>query len=121
MKFILDAQLPPRLAIRLRSFGYEFLHTRELPLGNRTPDSTINDLSLRDRLVVVTKDVDFVNSFLFHKSPNMSPHKLPTFSRQQQRLQAPSSCSGPMGPGTMGISAEPGQSAVPFYFLNKSE
>lgn len=69
MKFLLDAQLPPRLAIRLRSFGHECLHTRELPLGNRTPDSTISDLSLRDRLVVVTKDADFVNSFLLHKSP----------------------------------------------------
>jgi predicted nuclease of predicted toxin-antitoxin system len=69
MKFLLDAQLPPSLAIRLRSFGHEYLHTRELPLGNRTPDSTINDLSLKDRLVVVTKDADFVNSFLLHKSP----------------------------------------------------
>jgi predicted nuclease of predicted toxin-antitoxin system len=69
MKFLLDAQLPPRLAIRLRSFGHECLHTRELPLGNRTPDSTISYLSLKDRLVVVTKDADFVNSFLLHKSP----------------------------------------------------
>ena len=69
MKFLLDAQLPPCLTIRLRSFGHECLHTCELPLGNRTPDSTINDLSLRDRLVVVTKDADFVNSFLLHKLP----------------------------------------------------
>ncbi|MGD0310275.1 MAG: DUF5615 family PIN-like protein [Acidobacteriota bacterium] len=43
MKFLLDAQLPPRLAIRLRSFGHECSHTRELPLGNRTPDSTISE------------------------------------------------------------------------------
>ncbi len=69
MKFLLDAQLPPRLAILFRSFGHECSHARELPLGNRTPDSTINDLSLEDRLVVVTKDADFVNSFLLHKSP----------------------------------------------------
>jgi predicted nuclease of predicted toxin-antitoxin system len=69
MRFLLDAQLPPRLASRLRSFGHECLHTRELPLGNRTPDSAISALSLRDRLVVVTKDADFVNSFLLHKSP----------------------------------------------------
>jgi predicted nuclease of predicted toxin-antitoxin system len=69
MKFLLDAQLPPNLAIRLRSSGHECLQTRELPLGNRTPDSTINDLSLKDRLVVVTKDADFVNSFLLHGSP----------------------------------------------------
>jgi len=69
MKFLLDAQLPPNWAIQLRSFGHECLNTRELPLGNRTPDSTINDLSLKDRLVVVTKDADFVNSFLLHGSP----------------------------------------------------
>ncbi len=69
MKFLLDAHLPPSLANRLRSFGYECLHTRALPLGNGTPDRLINELSLKDRLVVVTKDADFVNSFLLHGSP----------------------------------------------------
>jgi predicted nuclease of predicted toxin-antitoxin system len=32
MKFLLDAQLPPQLAARLRSAGYQALHTRDLIL-----------------------------------------------------------------------------------------
>jgi predicted nuclease of predicted toxin-antitoxin system len=40
------------------------LHTLDLPAGNRTTDSEINTLSLRESRVVITKDADFVNSFL---------------------------------------------------------
>jgi predicted nuclease of predicted toxin-antitoxin system len=69
MKFLLDAQLPPRLAARLRSAGYQALHTRDLILGNRTPDSTINELSQKEQLIVITKDADFVNSFVLHQVP----------------------------------------------------
>jgi len=72
MKFLIDAQLPRRLVHRLREAGFEAIHTLDLPLGNRTPDTDINDLSIREHYVVVTKDADFVNSFhLQHK-----PHKL---------------------------------------------
>lgn len=64
MKFLVDAHLPRRLARRLREAGYEAIHTLDLPLGNRTTDTFINDLSLHEQYVVVTKDTDFVNSFL---------------------------------------------------------
>jgi predicted nuclease of predicted toxin-antitoxin system len=69
MKFLIDAQLPRRLASRLRDAGHDAIHTLDLPLGNRTPDSAINDLSSRDGYVVVTKDADFVNSFHLHAKP----------------------------------------------------
>jgi len=69
MKFLVDAQLPRRLASRLHEAGHEAMHTLDLPLGNRTPDSVINELSLREGYVVVTKDADFVNSFLLHQQP----------------------------------------------------
>ncbi|MDT5122801.1 MAG: hypothetical protein QOC96_2283 [Acidobacteriota bacterium] len=72
MKFLIDAQLPRRLLSRLREAGHEAIHTLDLPLGNRTPDSIINELSIRDGYVVVTKDADFVNSFHLHRRP----HKL---------------------------------------------
>jgi len=72
MKFLIDAQLPSRLASRLREAGHEAVHTLDLPLGNRTPDSVINELSIRESYVVVTKDADFVNSFHLHRRP----HKL---------------------------------------------
>lgn len=44
MKFLVDAQLPRRLAGRLREAGHEAIHTLDLPLGNRTTDTLINDL-----------------------------------------------------------------------------
>lgn len=72
MKLLVDAHLPRRLVRRLREAGHEALHTFDLPLGNRTTDTFINELSIREQYVVVTKDADFVNSFLlFHK-----PYKL---------------------------------------------
>ncbi|HEU0145082.1 MAG TPA: DUF5615 family PIN-like protein [Nitrososphaera sp.] len=72
MKFLVDAQLPRRLISRLGEAGHEAIHTLDLPLGNRTPDSVINELSIREGYVVITKDADFVNSFLLHRRP----HKL---------------------------------------------
>ncbi|MFQ5825573.1 MAG: DUF5615 family PIN-like protein [bacterium] len=69
MKFLVDAHLPRRLAYRLRDLGYDTIHTRDLPLENRTPDSVIEEISLREKRVVVTKDADFVNSFTLHGKP----------------------------------------------------
>jgi predicted nuclease of predicted toxin-antitoxin system len=70
MKFLVDAQLPRRLVSRLREAGHEAVHTLDLPLGNRTPDSVINELSFLEGYVVVTKDTDFVNSFLLQQRPS---------------------------------------------------
>lgn len=64
MKFLVDAQLPRRLARWLVAEGHEAVHTTGLLEGNRTGDSAINDLSLRERRIVITKDEDFVDSFL---------------------------------------------------------
>jgi predicted nuclease of predicted toxin-antitoxin system len=69
MKFLLDAQLPRRLAVRLRAAGHDAIHTLDLPLGNRTPDNVINEISLDESRVVVTKDADFVNSFIVSRKP----------------------------------------------------
>jgi predicted nuclease of predicted toxin-antitoxin system len=69
MKFLVDAQLPRQLAHRLREAGFEAIHTLDLPLGNRTPDSAINELSVRDGYIVVSKDEDFVSSFHLHRLP----------------------------------------------------
>ena len=63
MKFVVGAQLPRRLALRLQEAGHDAIHTLDLPGGNRTPDSEIAELSGRDTRVVVTKDADFVNAF----------------------------------------------------------
>lgn len=66
---MIDAQLPRRLAYRLREVGHDTIYTLDLPNRNRTSDEIINDLSARDLRVVVTKDADFVNSFLLSNTP----------------------------------------------------
>lgn len=69
MKFLVDAQLPRRLAIWLKDTGFDAVHTLDLPLGNRTPDTLINNVSIAEQRIVITKDADFVNSFLLQKKP----------------------------------------------------
>ena len=69
MKFIVDAQLPRRLAIWLTTLGHDAIHTLDLPNQNRTSDKEIIELAEQEERVVITKDVDFVDSHLLHKKP----------------------------------------------------
>lgn len=69
MNFLIDAQLPRRLIFQIQAAGHEAIHVSDLPLGSRTTDSFINQYSLDNRSVVITKDADFVNSFLISKRP----------------------------------------------------
>ncbi len=70
MKFLIDAQLPRRLAHRLRHEGHDALHTLDLTEGNRAPDRTLASVANRDGRVLVTKDADFVNSHLLSGRPS---------------------------------------------------
>ena len=69
MKFLIDAQLPRHLAAILKWHGQDALHTLDLPLGNRAPDWRINEISVENQRVVITKDADFVNSFMIFGVP----------------------------------------------------
>ena len=69
MKFLVDAQLPRRLARWLQSVGYDALHTLDLPDGNQTTDAEINAQAARDDRIVVTKDADFINTHLLYAQP----------------------------------------------------
>lgn len=69
MKFIVDAQLPKRLSRLIQSEGYDCIHTQDLPKGNATSDADINALSIREERAVITKDADFVQSFLLQQKP----------------------------------------------------
>lgn len=69
MNFLIDAQLPRRLAQRLREAGHDAIHTLDLPKGNRTTDDEINEVSLREQRVVITKDADFVSTFVLKDRP----------------------------------------------------
>ena len=70
MKFLVDAQLPQRLARWLRAEGHDVLHTLDFPNGNRTEDEDLNRLSVQEERTVVTKDGDFVDTFLIRKAPH---------------------------------------------------
>jgi predicted nuclease of predicted toxin-antitoxin system len=69
MKFVIDAQLPRRLPRRLHAAGHDALHTLDLPGGNRTSDAEILRVADEEDRVVVTKDADFVSSFLLLGKP----------------------------------------------------
>jgi predicted nuclease of predicted toxin-antitoxin system len=69
MKFLVDAQLPRRIATWLRDQGHDPLHTLDLPDGNRTADASIMALSSREHRIVVTKEADFVDSFILRHQP----------------------------------------------------
>ncbi|MBF6319306.1 DUF5615 family PIN-like protein [Nocardia cyriacigeorgica] len=69
MKFLVDAQLPRRLVSFLQSAGHDCLHTSELELGNRTPDSDIAKRADNEGRVVITKDRDFWIGHLLDHCP----------------------------------------------------
>lgn len=69
MKFLVDAQLPKRLASYLKTAGHDVRHTLDLPLGNRTSDKHINQISLEEQRIVVSKDADFRDSHLINNEP----------------------------------------------------
>jgi len=55
VKFLIDAQLPARLAELLNRAGHDAAHTIGLPNGNRSTDSQIAQRADTDGRVVVTK------------------------------------------------------------------
>ena len=69
MKFVVDAQLPRRVADEIRALGGDALHTLDMPAQNRTTDGEIVRFSRLETRVVVTKDSDFVDSFLLRGEP----------------------------------------------------
>lgn len=72
MKFLIDAQLPKKLARWFQANGFDAIHTLDLPDKNRTSDDFINALSLRENRIIISKDSDFFNRFL----QKLEPHKL---------------------------------------------
>ncbi len=48
-----------RLVHWLRDRGHDVIHTRELPLKNKTEDSDIIQLSVQQDRTVISKDEDF--------------------------------------------------------------
>ena len=64
MKFLVDANLPFKLALNLRNKGFDVLHTDNLPNKEETSDKEIRDLSVEQDRIVISKDSDFLDSHL---------------------------------------------------------
>lgn len=69
MKFLVDAQLPVRLALSLNRAGHEAIHTSDLPNGNASTDAQVVEIADAQDRVVVTKDRDFRDGHLLTGSP----------------------------------------------------
>jgi len=69
MKFIIDAHLPKRLSRFLNEKGFDSIHTLDLPKKNATKDFEINEVSLKENRIVISKDSDFYNRFLVKSEP----------------------------------------------------
>ncbi len=69
MKFIVDAQLPKKLAYWISEKGYDTLHTLDLPKKNHPEDLDIIKLSVSQQRIVISKDSDFFDYYLLHEQP----------------------------------------------------
>jgi predicted nuclease of predicted toxin-antitoxin system len=58
MHFIVDAQLPPALARRLRELGHDAKHVEDLGLRH-AEDGDIWNYALKNHAAIITKDEDF--------------------------------------------------------------
>lgn len=69
MKFLVDAQLPRRLAHFLASVGHDTVHTRDLAAGNASTDDQVIAVADAQGRVVITKDRDFRSGHLLNNRP----------------------------------------------------
>ena len=69
VKFIIDAHLPQSLRDVFRRAGHDAIHTLDLPERNSSKDGALNEISIREERVVVTKDTDFYYSHVLQNRP----------------------------------------------------
>jgi len=69
MKFIVDAQLPKSLSDLLNYRGLDSIHTLDLANKNATSDKEILEIAINEKRIVITKDKDFLESFLVNATP----------------------------------------------------
>lgn len=69
MKFLVDEQLPALLAEWLCSRNHDAIHVSALMTSTRIPDGYICERSMVEERTVITKDVDFLNTYLIKQQP----------------------------------------------------
>ena len=63
MKFIVDTQLPFKLASFIRTKGYDCVHTTDTLKGHLLDDEEIVRIAITNDRTVVTKDSDFRDNY----------------------------------------------------------
>ncbi len=69
VRFIVDAQLPKKLSDFFITQGFDSIHTLDLPDKNATTDKYIITLAENENRILITKDDDFLRSFMISKKP----------------------------------------------------
>ncbi|MEK7254078.1 MAG: DUF5615 family PIN-like protein [Bacteroidota bacterium] len=69
LKFIVDTQLPPRLAKFLASKGFDAIHTTHFPNGHLLTDADIIKIAIQDDRIIVSKDSDFFDNYILKGAP----------------------------------------------------
>ncbi len=69
MRFLVDAHLPRRLCEIIAKHGHDAIHTLDLPERNATRDRVINQISVDQERVVVSKDTEFFYSHILQARP----------------------------------------------------
>ncbi len=69
MKFLIDAQLPYRLKLRLVENNFDAIHTDDLSERNLTADLLIADIADEENRTVISKDSDFLKLRILQGKP----------------------------------------------------
>lgn len=69
MKFLVDAQLPPKLCEILEKIGFHAKHVETLPEGDETKDREKSGYADKNGFIVITKDIDFYHSHMILGKP----------------------------------------------------
>lgn len=70
MKFLIDAQLPPKLCDLFKASGIDSIHINSLLNGDETKDSEIISFADEENYIIITKDIDFYHSHMLNKKPS---------------------------------------------------
>jgi predicted nuclease of predicted toxin-antitoxin system len=71
MKLLLNENIPPSLAGRLRSIGHECIHCGECGL-TRNPDHEIVRFAIKNDFIIITHDLDYVRIISLSGEPKPS-------------------------------------------------
>jgi predicted nuclease of predicted toxin-antitoxin system len=69
VNFLVDAQLPTYLSDWLNDQGHNSIHNLSLPAKNKTSDVEILRIAEREDRILISKDTDFIESFLLYDKP----------------------------------------------------